>query len=72
MKSIHEFIVWLGTQGDARSIYLSPEDFTHLRNIVSRDCLVQGRVWISRRCIEMRPPVGDTLDVSDRRLFADD
>ena len=69
MKAFGEFLLWLGTEGRAEKIILSPEDFWYLWERTPPGCLGGGRIWISNRCIEMTTPVQATLDVSDRKLF---
>lgn len=69
MKSFSEFLLWIGQEGNAHTIILSPEDFLYLWERTAPECRSGGRIWLSRRCIEMALPVAETLDVSDRRLF---
>ena len=69
MKSFGEFLIWLGKEGRARTIILSPEDFLYLWERVPPDCRSGGRIWISGRCIETTRPEVDTMDLSAQRLF---
>ena len=46
MKSFGEFLIWLGKEGRARTIILSPEDFLYLWERVPPDCRSGGRIWI--------------------------